>query len=116
MLEKAGGLKYWFSFGAAGLVAGHLLIFELPAQRRDANEREQRAAIREDARSEKVERTREVGIAHGERAIAVLSEKMERIADSVDTQTQTLIEVQSITHKNQERLIQASEKKLKDGP
>ena len=103
VMDKIGGTKYWFSFGAAGLVAGHLLIYELPAQRKDATERELRAAEREDRRADKVEKVREAGIAHGQDAITTLATKLEGLTKSVDRNTESFLEVQSITHKNQQK-------------
>ena len=107
-VEKWGGaLKYWGNWGFAGLVCGYFLMIELPAMRKDG-------VVREDKQYEREEKARSAAISHGDTAIKVVGDKLEELTKAVDRQTSTIIEVQTTTHKNQERMIQQRDEKTKD--
>ena len=115
LVEKYGGMmKYWSQVGFAGVVCGWLFMVELPAMRKDANDREDRIATREEARMKDWREERRQGLSHAESAIGHLGGKLEDVARSVDRQTESFREVQAVTHKNQTRMIELQSKAMKE--
>ena len=81
-MDKWGSaLKYWGNWGFAGLICGYLFMFELPALRKDAKEREQQMYDRSD-------KARETAITHGDRAVDRISDSLERQSQMIDSRQQ----------------------------
>ena len=98
MIEKWGGaLKYWASFGAAGMMAGWLVTVTLPQMQKSLIDSFEKQADsqredRKDARDHGTEAAKELG-------------------SSIRDLTRTIDEHQTAVRVNQQRLIELQEKK-----
>lgn len=100
-------MKYWANAGFAGVVVGWLFMVELPALRKDAERREATTAEREDRRMKDYRDERRDGLKHAGESVELLGKTMRSVEEAVSNQTRTLVELQTVTHRNQQRIIDA---------
>ncbi len=118
-------IKYLANWGVAAILVGYIFVVELPALRKENAARETAAATRETAREtaaaareqeryKEFREDRKAGLAHAEKAVDGITGKLGELKEAIQEQTSTLVKIQEITNKNQERSLKFQEQLAED--
>ena len=107
-------IKYLANWGVAAILVGYIFVIELPALRKENVAREAATALREQDRYKEFREDRKAGLAHAEHAVTEIGGKLSALRDAILEQTSTIIRVQEVTHKNQEKTLKVQEQIVED--